>query len=100
MEKARGNKPRDRETWFKLLPRRQQPQEQLIQIQQDQLDGMENTCEGFLILENDDSEDEDPELSVNNEDPNEGTHFEKTPMMGNVRAAGPREGNFEGSREE
>ena len=55
MEKARGNKqPRDRETWFKLLPRRQQQQEQLIQIQQDQLDGMENTCESFLILKNDD----------------------------------------------
>lgn len=78
MEKARGNKqPRDRETWFKLLPRRQQPQEQLIQIQQDQLDGLENTSEGFFILENDDSEDDDPEPSVNNEDPKEGTDFEK-----------------------
>ena len=78
MEKARGKKqPRDRETWFKLFPRRQQPQEQLIQIQQDQLDGKENTCEGFLILENDDSEDDDPEPSVNNEDPKEGADFEK-----------------------
>lgn len=77
MEEAKGNKqPRDRETWFKLLPRRQ-PQEQLIQIQQDQLDGMENTCEGVLILENDDSEDDDPESSVDNRDQKEGTDFEK-----------------------